>query len=51
MDASVCGEFWVEGCGHGSSLPDCDYVFALGGDYFNGWSSALDPGGADENHF
>jgi hypothetical protein len=51
--AGVFGEFGVEGCGHRSSLPDCDWnvIFAFGGDYFYGRAGVLDPGGADEYHF
>ncbi len=51
MDAGVVGEFRVEGCGHDSSLPDCDWVFALGGDDLNCGANPLDLGGADEDHF
>ncbi len=50
MDAGVIGEFRVEGCGDRSSLPDRDWVFALGGDDFDGSAYAPDFGGANEDH-
>ena len=34
-----------------SSLPDGDWVFAFGGDYFYAFAYALDFGGTDEDHF
>ena len=40
----------MEGCSHGSSLPDRDWVGALGGDDFDGRADAFDFRGADENH-
>ncbi len=53
MHPGVLREFGMEGCGHGSSLPDCDrsIIFAFGGDYFDGCADVLDFRGADENHF
>ena len=49
MDASVGGEFGVEGCGHGSSLPDGDGVVAFRRDDFHSVSDSLDSGGADRS--
>lgn len=51
MDALVVGEFGMEGCGHGSSLPNRDRVVSFGGDDFNVGADAFDFRGADENHF
>ena len=50
MHASIVGKFGVEGCGHRSSLPDCDRVISLSGYDFNTSADALDLGSPDENH-
>ena len=51
MHSRIVGEFGVEGCGHGSSLPDGDRVRSFGGDDFDGGSDAGNLWGADEDHF
>ena len=51
MHAGIVGEFGVERCSHGSSLPDRNCVRALGGEDFYALSNMLALWGADENHF
>src|ERR1700693_2866058 len=41
----------MESCGHHFSLPDGDWIAALGRDYFDSRADAFNLGGADENHF
>src|SRR5271165_5321662 len=41
----------MEGCGHGSSLPDGDRVEAFGGEHFDAVPDVDNFGGADEDHF
>jgi hypothetical protein len=53
VDASVVGEFRVEGRGHGNSLLDYDriFIFAFDREDFDLGANALDFGGADKDHF
>src|SRR5579863_8317754 len=51
MDASIFGEFGVEGGSHGSSLPNGDGVGAFGGENLDSFSDMRDLWSADENHF
>src|SRR5260370_9665060 len=43
----------MEGCGHGSSLPNRDrqIIFAFGGNHLYAPANTGDLGGADEDHF
>ena len=50
MHAGVFAEFGMECCRHNSSLPDCDGIIPLGGNYFDAWAHALNLRGADKNH-
>src|ERR1700733_109014 len=53
MNASVLGEFGMEGGGHYCSLANRNWIFiaAFGGNDFDARADALDFGGADEDHF
>ena len=51
VDAGIVREFGVESCGHGSSLPDRDWVCTVGGENFDAGADAGNPGGTDEDHF
>jgi len=51
VDASVVGEFGVEGGGHGSSLADRDGIGAFRSEDFDAFADVLDFGGADKDHF
>ena len=50
MDTGVVGEFGVESCSHGSSLPHGDRIGAFGGNHFNAFADVFDLGGTDEDH-
>jgi len=51
MDARIVAEFGMESGGHHLALAYDDGIVALGGKDFDVGTDALDPGGADENHF
>src|ERR1700691_602262 len=53
VDAVIGGELWVEGGGHGSSLPDGygGFIGAFGGKDFDAFADVNNLGSTDEGHF
>src|SRR6266436_3952171 len=50
MHAGIVRKFGMKCGSHDSSLPDCDGITALGGNYFDVRSHALNFRGTDKNH-